>query len=276
MKPRALSLALGLLLLAGPVAAQPDRYSVQADSEALRRVWLYLADKDCPGAVKALNEGLKGGVPSVWLLAGAMYEDGLCLKQSRERATEMFQQAHAKGHRAGRPRLVAAFGAPGAGQDKAAALWWALEPRLHGLPQGCATVQAYRQEPERFVQALQAWPAQRLDACVHVASVMAALAGEMEFPSIAQNHGLAGTLVVEFNPAAGEIAVRTQDVEQRVSGLALRSGERMRDAASRSVQHSMENHLRTVAERALARHPRPAGIDPTWRLNATYSFDYVY
>ncbi|UUZ53299.1 hypothetical protein LP419_31130 [Massilia sp. H-1] len=66
---RSLSAALctGLLLSAALAHATPTY--LDPDPDATRRVSAYLDSKDCPGAVKALNDGVKSKQRDVLLLA---------------------------------------------------------------------------------------------------------------------------------------------------------------------------------------------------------------
>jgi TPR repeat protein len=127
-----------------------------------------IAQRDCARAASQLNAGVAKGYPELMLLAGAMYEDGVCLKPSWERAISFYEKAAAAGRPEAVARIAAGYAAPAGGRDAAAALWWALEART-ALPAACTQVVAVADDADRFVNASKAWPARQVGACVYVA-----------------------------------------------------------------------------------------------------------
>ena len=259
-----------LLAVAAEAAAIEDAVAIRQRVQLMDSVNAALDRQDCAAAVRALNTGLQQKLPVASLLAGAMYEEGVCLKQDWAKAEHHFRSAHAAGQRAALPRLVAGLAGPVGGRDRAAALWWALQGPL-ALPAPCQQPRPYLGEPEAFVQVLQDWEPGRLDACVHVAAVVASIAADVDYPGRALELGLAGTFLVDFVPATGELSARTERLETvQVPGLV--SGDELRDRDARSVQRSFERRLQEVGRRALKVHPRPGGIDAAWRVHQTFVF----
>jgi hypothetical protein len=124
------------------------------------------------------------------------------------------------------------------------------------------------------VAALKTWPAGQVQACAYVAAVHGAISGEAEFPGRAAGYGLTGRVRLDFTPAAGRIDVTTLESEaQQVGGLV--SGEMLGEARSRESKRLLETYLRGVADRALARFPRPEGIDASWRTTSEFEFFFV-
>lgn len=265
----------GLLLLAPGAQAQSTPWVAdRLDDEAVESVWVYVNHKDCAGAAKTLSAGIAKGYPGVLLLGGAMFEHGICLKPSWERAVDFYQRAHAAGHPRAAARIVSGYATPAAGPDKAAVLWWAMREK-HALPGDCKVAADLVDDPDRFVQTLQSWTSHRLDACAYVAAVMATITGDLEFSQRAASHGLKGVLSTTFHPAENKVEVDTQQLEFVVLPGRV-SGDAMRDRDSRSVKQEFERDIRTAADRALRRYAKPSNIDPSWRVTAEFRFGYVF
>jgi hypothetical protein len=113
-------------------------------------------------AIGALNNGLAAAYPGVLLMAGTMFDEGLCLKPNWERAERLYLRAQKAGHRGGRLRLIAGLAAPGS--DPAAALWWAQQEN-GPLPSPCPVPEMAAFDAERFVAELKLSSPQRVAAC---------------------------------------------------------------------------------------------------------------
>lgn len=266
-------LALALLVAAtaaGVHAQQRQRPEMsRAESQALHGVLLALEHKDCRDAIDRLNSGLAKAYPGVFMLAGALYEEGLCLKPDWERAERMYLRAHEAGHNDGLVRLVAGY-AQG-GRDPGAALWWAQRaPRLP-VPADCRVGATESADPDRFVAAVRAWPRERLNGCLYVLGVTARVIGDVDYPSSAFGFGLAGSVQMQFNPSAGAIEWRTLHVEERQL-LGVVTGETLFDRSSRRAQRAFEDQMRAVGERALKAFERPAGVPEAWQVTMEFAF----
>ncbi|MDH4289545.1 MAG: hypothetical protein OEV65_12430 [Aquincola sp.] len=268
-----LTLAAGLLATAAAGAETQPWVQLRLDREAVASVWVYIDAKDCPGAVRTLNEGVAKGYPTVLLLAGAMFESGTCLKPSWARAAEYYQRADAAGHPRAAARLASGYAAPVGGPDKAAAMWWALRSGA-ALPEACRSVAPLVEDSDRFVAALKGWPAALVDACTYVVGVTSTIGGDVEFSNRAEAFGIKGTLTLVFEPARDAIELNTQSIDFiQLDGVV--SGNTLLDRQSKNAKQDFERDIRAAAERALKRYPKPAGIDPSWKMTQRFVFDYV-
>lgn len=231
--------------------------------------------QDCAAAARALNAALEKPSPAVLLLAGSMFEQGLCLKPNVERAARFYlraqEQPSAPAH------LAALYAAPAAGPDKGLALWWGQRAQLP-LPADCQVAADVAQDAERFSAAVSTWTPSRVNACVHVVGVLASVSAE--FVTARSGEGLP----VAFSPSSGQWAVATDVLAQEamdagVGGGAIRSsapGFQRSESWSQPdpVRARAREELRAQAVRAerlgrdaLKRYPRPEGLDPAWRLS---------
>jgi hypothetical protein len=272
---RALCAALCGLAVVGAQAEGGPRPWVadKLDDEAVASVWTYIDHKDCGGAVKELNAGVAKKYPGVLLLAGSMFEEGVCVKLNWPRALDFYERAHAAGHPHAAARIASGYAMPAAGPDPGATLWWALKGR-QALPKACLDVASLVDDADRFVQGLQAWPRQRLDACAYVAAVVSTITGDLEFSGRAEAYGLRGSLVATFHPAQGQVDVRTDELDFIQMG-GLVSGNAVRDRESKLIKLEFERDIRSAADRALRRYARPSGIDPSWVVAIVFNFSYV-
>jgi hypothetical protein len=270
------ALLAAALALAGSAAAAQGRawIATQADNDTAAKVMSHLEHKDCAGAARTLDGGVKQGHPTVLLMAGVMFEEGLCVKTSWERALGYYEQSHAAGQPRAAARMASGFASAAAGPDRAAALWWAHQADLP-LPEPCWIADdKLVADPDAFVKVLQGWPAGRLDACVYTGAVVATIAGDLRFSARAQVSGLRGELVTRFVPATGSVEIRTDDLDF-IPLLGNVSGDELRDRDSRRVRREFEREIRLVADRGLQRFAKPAVIDSAWTVTIKHSFGYV-
>jgi hypothetical protein len=260
----------GLLWLAAPAWAWVQ---LPRDREAVESVWTYIDAKDCPGAVRALNDGIAKAYPSVLLMAGSMFESGVCLKANWDRAADFYQRAESAGHPSAAARLAAGYAAPIAGPDKAAAIWWAMRARLP-MPTECATASPWIHDADRFVAALRTWPEGLVDACAYVAGVVGSITGDIEFSKRAASFGMKGDLTVVIEPARDSVVVQTNEIEF-ITLPGVTSGAMMLDRQSKTVKREFELDVLAAGERAFKRYAKPARVDPTWKLTHRLTFNYV-
>jgi len=277
---RANGLACALLALAfafvPPARAQDSSkawVATQRDLDTVDNVWTYLRHKDCAGAARALESGTQAQLPSVLLMAGAMFEQGTCFKPNWERAVGYYERAHAAGHPRAAARIASGSATSAAGPDRAAALWWAHRGR-QAMPAECAVDAAALDDPDRFVATLRQWPLQRVDACTYVAGIVGTVVGDTEFAGKASQFGLEGTLRLVFKPASQAFEIVTEHLAF-VPSSGWTSGELMRDRETRDVKQSFEKDIRETIERALRRYPKPDAIDPSWVVELRFVYGYV-
>jgi len=269
-RPLAAALCFAVLPL---LAGAADWVPTLRDTDTVSAVWAYIKHKDCAGAVRELNAGVAKDHPGVLLLAGAMYEEGLCLKPSWAKAVDYYQRADAAGHPRAAARLASGYADPAAGSDRAAALWWAIRGQS-ALPAACTTVAAWVGDADRFVAALSAWPKAQLEACVYVAGVLTTISGDLEFSGRAAAYGVHGTVILNYVPAQGRIDINNEDIEFiQLTGWV--DGDSLRDRQSRNFKREFERDLRTASDRALRRYAKPEGIDESWKVQTRTVFKYV-
>jgi hypothetical protein len=230
-----------------------------------------ISRRDCALAVRQLNAGLAKAHAELMLLAGAMYEEGVCLKPSWERALSFYEKAAAAGRPEAVARIAAGYAAPVGGRDAAASLWWALKAKT-AMPAACAQVGNLADDPERFVAALKGWPTGQLGACVYAAAVMATIQGDVAAPDTAAAYGQQGKVRFSFVPEQGRI-----DIAEELSATPPPTGvvadATRRESDQRAARGALSTRLRQVADRALKRYDRPAGIDPSWQSAITFAFE---
>jgi hypothetical protein len=260
-----------LTLAAMPAAAagrkeppgKPELQAVAGIHDALRAA-------DCALVATRLNDGLKRKYPSVYLLAGTLYEQGLCLKKDWDRAARLYLQAHEAGEPKGLQRMIA--GLAEGGRDRAAAMYWVLEDPAVGLPDECEAGRELRREPEAYVAQLRRWPAGRLDACVYVAGVVSAIAGEIEYPSIGNAYAVYGSYAMDFRPATA--TVEWEELDLRMGNMqGAISGDDLRDRDSGRVKQALRGALQETSHRTLKRFTRPADVPTQWRVQREFAFN---
>ncbi|WP_338767474.1 hypothetical protein [Massilia sp. METH4] len=144
--------------------------------------------------------------------------------------------------------LAAKVAAAGGGRDRLAVV-------------DLATMEAKvaRDDADLFVAELTTWPESRLATCNYAAGVMSAIIAEVRYPTQALQWNVDGEVVIAFNPAAAEIAVTLNGVEQRLR-TGLGNGDRLWERDDRPMGSAFKQAVRTVADRAVQRYPKPAAI----------------
>jgi hypothetical protein len=175
-----------------------------------------------------------------------MFEAGFCLNKDWNKAVGLYAQAHDGGIREGALRLAAGFAAAANGPDTAAALWWAKRARLDA--DNCTAGLPDTDDPDRFVEALRAWPAGKLEICNYVVGEMSFISAEARYPMAGIAREIAGRAEVVFTPA------RSHFKSQADRGVTRPAQEGIADVLTRAI--SM----------AGARYRKPEGIPPSWAV----------
>ena len=260
--------AAGLILLSVPAAA------AEPGERAVAGITYRIQSRDCSGAVERLNDGLKEKHREVALLAGTMFELGVCLRRDWMRAVDFYTKAHAAGMPEGAERLAAGFADPANGPDIAAALWWGAKGRV-AKAADCAAGKDAADDPDRFLAELNTWRPERLAYCNYVVGVMSAIASEMRYPELALTHALGGDLVLRFLPGVPRIELQKgESREYPLFGVV--SGDALRERGSKEVTGNIGKTLGEAAERALKRYPQPQGIPADALVQVTFSFEIVH
>lgn len=269
------------LLLAGLIglssfcaAAEQSHYGREAVDDIRYRIEM----QHCDGAVADLKTGLKKGFPEVSLLAGSMYENGVCVKRDWNRAVLFYVEAWQGGMKEAADRLAAGYAAPENGTDVAAALWWSHRgnkdsERAKGMA-NCRISPAAVDDMDRFVAELQTWPQQRLAICNYVIGVMSTVSAEVGYPAFAAAYNVGGEVSLRFLPAVPKIDLKGGKVQEFAMYGAV-NGDKARERTSRSAG-SFESALREVADRALRRYPHPDGIPPDTLITTDWHFEVRY
>jgi hypothetical protein len=135
----------------------------------------------------------------------------------------------------------------------------------------CQASEPARDDPDRFVAELQAWPQARLQYGNYATGVMTTLVGEMRYPGKALGFSMNGSVELTFVPSVPRVDVKTLATEEG-NMYGLIDGNDLRDRKSSSVTKGFEVVAREITQRALKRYPQPAGIDPKSELQVRFDF----
>jgi len=258
--------ACSLLAAAPPALATLPTDGDLAVTEIRRRN----ENRDCPGAVERLKQGLAKNEPEVALMGGTMFEHGVCVKRDWQRAVPLYARAHEQGQAEGAERLAAGFADPANGPDAVAAIWWAWRGRTFNV-RDCGVDGAAPRDPDRLAAEMAKWPATRLAACTYIAGVMSTIAAELKYPELAAAWAVGGEVWLRFHPAVPRFELqRGESTEYQLIGLYYI--DKMRERKSKAVTGGFEKALGDIADRALRRYPHPAGIAQDTLVQVKYSF----
>ncbi len=257
-------------LLSLPASAAETPFGRQAAGAIADRI----AAKDCSGAVEDLKAGLKRGFDEVTLLAGSMYDNGVCVRRDWSRAVTFYVRAWEGGVQEAADRLAAGYASPENGADVAAALWWANRGRgkagqAYGI-EGCTVGAAAVDDADRLVEELKSWAPARLTTCNYLIGVMSTLSAEVRYPALAQRYGVGGSVVLRLLPGLPRIEIDKSNLRE-FEPLSREQGDMTRGRAAKTIA-GFEKTIGEVAERALRRYPNPGGI----AADTAMSFEYVF
>ena len=241
---------------------------------AVSIITLRLEDGDCAVAVDWLKYGLKQEYREVMLMAGTMYDHGICVRRDWARAVGFYTQAHAAGMRRSAERLAAGYADPANGPDAAAALWWAWKGEAFNVAQ-CGVGKDAANDPDRFVAALSAWTPARLAYCTYAAGVVSTISSELRYPDMAAAYAMGGEMHLRFLPGVPRIELQNSE-SREFAMVGIINGNWKRDRDSKEIKLSIENAVRALAERALKRYPQPKGIPADTVVDLAYTFEVIY
>lgn len=260
---------LALLLSASATAATP-KLTPKLNATAVNDVRKWIEEGNCANAVDELKAGLKKGYPEVALLAGSMYEHGLCVQRDWSKANVFYVQAFEGGLVEGAERLAAGYADPVNGPDIAAALWWGRKGNVSTF-NICTVSQKSADDPDLFVAEIAAWPQQRLETCNYVVGVLAMMSAEVTYPRLGLAYKVGGNVGIRFFPGVPRIEVgKVESHEYAVYGVV--DGDSLGDRRMRKVNEAFRKVVGEVSERTLRRYPQPAGIPADAVLERTYLF----
>lgn len=270
IRPARAALPLLLSLLSLPASAV-----VETPGESVvTNITLKIEERDCAEAVDWLKYGLKQEYREVMLMAGTMYDNGICVRRDWSRAVGFYTQAHAAGMAKAVERLAAGYADPANGPDVAAALWWASKSRSVRDP-NCSVGKEAVNDPDRFVAELSTWRPERLAYCNYVAGVTSTIASELRYPDMAAAYAMGGKLTLRFLPAEPRIELQKNE-SQEFAMVGLINGNWKRDRDSKEIAGSIQKAVTQLADRALKRYPQPKGIPADTVVEMNYTFEIVY
>jgi hypothetical protein len=228
-----------LVLLAALDAAAQGALDARAGS-SMRDIGEALAAGQCSRAAGALERAMLRDDPEALLAAGWLSERGLCLRRDADKAWAYYEKAYAAGARKSALRLAGLAATVEGGQDVAATLWWGRRmPQAEGGSGGgsCDPLPDRAQVTEgEFVDALKAWPQEKLAFCRAWVGFLGLINAELRYPTRASFLDLRGEVLVEYALHEGRIEVR---------------------AGPRGADEIFLQLIRQLAGDAMARIPRP-------------------
>lgn len=265
-----LLLAMAMASAASTACAADDPAKDPTGDAAVHDVRIRIEARNCGAAVDRLKAWLSKDVPKVALLAGTMYEHGVCVKRDWSKAVSFYALAFDGGLKEASERLAAGYADPANGPDIAAALWWARQARGFNVP-FCAVSKEAADDPDRFVAELGTWDTTRLTGCNYIVGVMATVSAELKYPKLGAAHQLGGDVDLRFFPGLARIEVK-QGEAREYALLGWVDGDTLGDRRTKQVTGVFEKALSDVTKRALARYPQPPGIPPESKIDVRYTF----
>lgn len=253
------------LLLAHATGFAAGEY--KPDFTATAEVSKSLLAKDCPGVVKELNKGIKSKSPEILILAGSLFEEGVCVKPNPEQAAKYYMLADEAKHPRAMHRLIAMYAKDN--RDPASALWWANKSS-DAIPPPCATAPGLANDLDAFVATLNSWPKGQLAACVYTIGVYSRIMGLAEFPNNAALTGVFGKVKMRFVPAEATVSWTKEESGKIPVGGVVTAGETERWA----FRNTIMKYLDDLSARTLKEYAKPPGIDPRWIVEAQFIFQF--
>jgi len=258
-----------------PAPAHADETLAQrSERQETRSIERLLGDGNCSSAVAAIKSGLAAKKPYIMLLAGNLYEEGICVKPDWDKAAGLYMRAQEAGQRYALERLVAGYARPG--RDNGMAIWWAARSANSGAyPARCIPSADPINDPDGFNGALEKMPPATFQSCVYLIGVVNELVSQVRYPPLALRNNVSGSFKMAFVPAAGTITwtVEKLDVEDNASTAFYRNLADEDLNNPRTIKNSLIDYLNGKSKFALARYSRPAG---DFAPDYTYSFAYHF
>jgi len=265
-----LLLSIGMATAPATAGAADDPAQDKVGDAAVREVKVWIEARNCASAVDRLKTWLSKDVPKVALLAGTMYEHGVCVKRDWSKAVSFYSSAYEGGLTEAAERLAAGFADPANGPDIAAALWWGRLGRSFDSP-FCTVSKEAADDPDRFVAELNTWKPYRLNGCNYIVGVMSTVTAELKYPRMGVAHQLGGDVDLRFFPGLARIEVKRGEAREYAL-LGWVDGDTLGDRRTKQVTSVFEKTLGEVANRALARYPQPSGLPPEAKIDVRFAF----
>jgi hypothetical protein len=268
------SAILSCALLSPGAAHAAESIAERSQRQEVAAIERLLGDGMCASAVGAVKSGLAAKKPYVMLLAGNMYEEGLCVKPDWDKAAGLYMRAQEAGQRFASQRLAAGYARPG--RDNGMAIWWAARNGdSPTYPARCIPAADPVNDPDGFNAALEKMPPATFQSCVYLIGVVNEVLSQVRYPRLALRNNVSGSFKMVFVPASGSITwtVETLDVDENAPGAFFRDLATEGLENPRAIKNSLINYLKGKSNFALARYPRPAGdFAPDYFYGFVYTF----
>jgi hypothetical protein len=270
---------IGIAILSGAFLFSSSTYAGESLAQRSERretasIERLLGDGMCTSAVDAIKSGLAAKKPYIMLLAGNMYEEGLCVKQDWNKAAGLYMRAEEAGQRFAIHRLAAGYARPG--RDNGMAIWWAAKGGgRQSFPPRCIPAADPVNDQDGFNAELEKMAPATFQSCVYLIGVVSELLSQVRYPRVALRNSVTGSFKMEFVPAAGTITwtVEELEVDENSPNAFFRDLAVEELENPRAIKNSLINYLRGKSNFALARYPRPAGdFAPDYTYQFTYAF----
>ncbi len=268
-------LALCASLCTVTVSANAAPNYVEPNKQATEYINRLLKASNCKGAIEEIKEGIKSKQPDVLLLAGTLYEEGVCLAPNWEKAVGLYMLADDAGNKSAAFRLIAGYAR--ADRDNGLALWWTAKSRFKDqFPKPCIPASHPDDNPDGFNDELGKMPAALFQGCVYLVGVVGEMRAQFMFPQIAADQGMSGTVTMAFVPSSGRIFWRQDILNVREPGIQRYHFSKVEDKNDpRMTNNYLLSYLRGKAEYALSRYRGPAaGLDPAYVYRTQFTFTF--
>ena len=181
-------------VVAAALVALSSLAHAQSSEKAMAALKL-IDQNQCEPAIDTINQGMLGGEPKSFFIAGQMFQHGYCLVQNVPRATRLYERGALLGDRDS-ARTLALMHARGDGVPQSyqqAGRWYAILNGTHKDGTAEKSIEAYK-EPAAVV-------ATYIDAVCDTAVVM------MSYPRDAIDQGVTGTVKVRFDPRFARVTL---------------------------------------------------------------------
>lgn len=259
-----------------PGLAHADETLAQrSERQEIAAIERLLGDGMCSSAVSAIKSGLAAKKPYVMLIAGNMYEEGLCVKPDWDKAAGLYMRAQEAGQRYAIQRLAAGYARPG--RDNGMAIWWAARSNRSPVeyPARCIPAADPVHDADGFNAALERMPPATFQSCVYFIGVVNEVISQVRYPRLAWRNNVSGIFKMAFVPADGTLTwtIDKLDIDENSPGAFFRNLANEELENPRTIRNSLVDYLNGKSKFALARYPRPAG---DFAPDYVYQFTYIF
>jgi hypothetical protein len=265
-----------LFFLVSSMARAGETVAEHIERQDVDQIEYLLADGNCRAAVAAINTGVAAKKPHIMQLAGAMYEDGLCVKQDWDKAVSFYMRAEEAGNRFAIGRLIAGYARPG--RDNSMALYWAARSEQHGAyPPSCIPVANPVSDQEGFIAGLERMPPATFQGCVYLVGVVSEIVSQVRYPRLALLNGISGQYTMRFVPATGTVTWTIDEFDMSGNGGSVRFLTSAEQNSPHVIRNSLLNYLQGKSNFALARYTRSGdSFGPDYAFKFRFVFNITH